>query len=324
MVKATIANAYPKIPKDKREKNLRNIINKFDKGKATAEDLEQAYVATIERVVKYQNDAGLDLVTDGQIRWDDPLVKFTDGVKNLNRGGLLRYFDNNTYYRRSTVDGELKFEKSVFVDDYKLCAGESAAPVKVIMPAPYTFSTMVEDNYYYDQQRLIEALCDILREEISELEQAGCKVIQLEDPVLQANPEAIEWASYWFNRAVEDFDLQFWLAFYFGKFSAVAEKINDFKADCIAVDVVSHPEDFEIFCNLDTDKERCFGLLDARDIKMEDENKTIERMKKIDKAVSGREFCISTSASLEFLPPKEAFDKLLLLGKLKETFNKGA
>jgi methionine synthase II (cobalamin-independent) len=64
--------------------------------------------------------------------------------------------------------------------------------------------------------------------------------------------------------------------------------------------------------------------LDARDIKMEDENKTIERMKKIDKAVSGGEFYISTSASLEFLPPKEAFDKLLLLGKLKETFNKGA
>lgn len=324
MVKATIANAYPKIPKDKREKNLRNIKNRFDKGKASAEDLEQAYITTIERVVKYQNDAGLDLVTDGQIRWDDPLVKFTDGVKNLSRGGLLRYFDNNTYYRRSIVEGELKFEKSVFLDDYKLSAGNSKAPMKAVMPAPYTFSTMLEDNYYYDQQRLIEALCDVLRGEIEALESAGCKVIQFEDPVLLTNPEACEWASYWFNRVVEDYDLEFWLCLYFGKFSSVAERINDFKADCIAVDVVSHPEDFDALCGLDTDKKRCFGLLDARDIKMEDEKKTIEKMNKIEKAVGGDEFYISTSASLEFLPPKEAYDKLLLLGKLKETFNKGA
>ncbi len=321
MLKTTISNAYPKIPKDKREKNLRKAINRFEKGKISPEDLEDYYINAIEKAVNYQNEADLDLVTDGLIRWDDPFSRFSEGVKNLERGGLVRYFDNNTYYRKPVIKGELKFEKSVLVDDFKLASELSDAPVKAVLPSPYTFSMMLEDDYYFDQRRMIEPICEILAEEVRQLKDAGCLVVQFEEPVLLTNPAAVEWTSYWFNQIVSQFDLEFWLCFYFGEFSVIGEWVNAFKADCIAVDLVSHPDDFGAFCKIETDKKRCFGLIDSRDIEMEDEKELMKKLDRINDAVNGNNFYVSTSASLEFLPPKEAYEKLNLLGGLKKKFN---
>jgi len=322
MVRVTLTNAYPRIPRAKGEKNLRNAINRYEKGGITAEELENVYVETIRRVIRYQNEAGMDLVTDGMIRWDDPLVNFTRGVKNLERGGLLRYFDTNTYYRRSVVSGELQFEKSSLADEYKFAAEYSKTPVKAVLPGPYTFANMVEDNYYFDRHKLLAVISEILCEEMKALSRAGCEVVQFEEPFLLSHPEDVAFASEYFNKVAACFEHEIRLCFYFGGFAKISAQADAFNAHVICADVVSHPEDFESLLNLNSGKKLCLGLLDARDIRMEDEGRTIARMNKAAEALKGDDFYISTSCSLEFLPPLEAYDKLLLLGNLKEKFNR--
>ncbi len=322
MVRATMTNAYPRIPRAKGEKNLRNALNRFEKGGITAEELESIYVETIKRVIRYQNEAGMDLVTDGLVRWDDPLVNFTRGVNNLERGGLLRYFDTNTYYRRSIVSGELRFEKSCLADDYKFAAEFSKAPVKAVMPGPYTFMNMVEDNFYFDRHKLISALSEVLCEELKALSRAGCEVVQFEEPCLLSHPEDVAFASEYFNKVAACFEHEIWLCFYFGGFAKISAQIDVFNAHVLCADVVSHPEDFESLLNLNSGKKLCLGLLDARDIKMEHEDRTVARMNKVAEALKGADFYISNSCSLEFLPPLEAYDKLMLLGKLKQNFDR--
>jgi len=321
MVQATIANAYPKIPRLKGEKNLRNALNRYEKGKIDARELEETFVETITRVINYQFEAGMDIVTDGMIRWDDPLIRFTDGVRNLERGGLLRYFDNNIYYRRSIISGELGFEKPSTVNDFKLASKTCDRPVRAILPGPYTFSGMVEDNYYFNSEKLITSLTEILMQEVRSLKEAGCRIIQLEEPLLLYHPDDLDYASSWFNRITEISDIEFWLCFYFGEFAKIADRIDAFNADVIAVDVASHPNDFEALLNLNSDKRICFGLLDSRDIRMEKEEEVLSRMRSIRQSHKGKDFYISTSASLEFLPPDEAYDKLFLLGRLKSRFD---
>jgi 5-methyltetrahydropteroyltriglutamate--homocysteine methyltransferase len=317
-----MTNAYPKLPRARGEKNLRNAINRFEKGGITANELESIYIETIKRVIRYQNEAGLDLVTDGMIRWDDPLVNFARGVKNLERGGLLRYFDTNTYYRRSVVSGQLQFERSSLTDDYKLAAESSQAPVKAVLPGPYTFANMVEDNFYFDRHKLIAAISEILCEEMKALSRAGCEVVQFEEPFLLSHPEDVAFASEYFNQVAACFENEIWLCFYFGGFAKISARADAFNAHVICADVVSHPGDFESLLHLNSGKKLCLGLLDARDIRMENADRTVARMNEAAKTVKGEDFYISTSCSLEFLPPLEAYDKLMLLGNLKETFNR--
>ncbi|MCK4655515.1 MAG: hypothetical protein KAT85_00745 [candidate division Zixibacteria bacterium] len=95
MVKTTVVNSYPKISSVRGEVNLRNAINRRESGKIGDADLEQAFQETIRRTIREQQEVGLDLITDGLIRWDDPVSRFCSHIENLNRGGLLRFFDNN-------------------------------------------------------------------------------------------------------------------------------------------------------------------------------------------------------------------------------------
>ncbi len=70
MVGATAANAYPKISSDRGEVNIRNALNRHEKGKIDDDSLEEAFRETIRGTLREQNEAGLDLVTDGLIRWN--------------------------------------------------------------------------------------------------------------------------------------------------------------------------------------------------------------------------------------------------------------
>jgi hypothetical protein len=68
---ATIIGSYPKIPNRPRPARLRNAINKRDRGELTDEDVRRVEDEVTIEALREQAEAGLDLVTDGQIRWDD-------------------------------------------------------------------------------------------------------------------------------------------------------------------------------------------------------------------------------------------------------------
>jgi 5-methyltetrahydropteroyltriglutamate--homocysteine methyltransferase len=89
MLKTTVVGNYPKITEDKSQVNLRRARNRFDQKKITEEELKQAYKQTIKRVIKEQEEAGVDLITDGQIRWDDLVTPFAKNIQGMEIGGLL-------------------------------------------------------------------------------------------------------------------------------------------------------------------------------------------------------------------------------------------
>ena len=109
MLKTTVVGNYPKITEDRTSVNLRRARNRFDLKKITKEELEQAYQDTLKRVIREQEEAGVDLITDGQIRWDDLVTPFAKNIQGIEIGGLLRFFDNNVYYRRPIIKSKLSF-----------------------------------------------------------------------------------------------------------------------------------------------------------------------------------------------------------------------
>ena len=73
-LETTIAGAYPKIGDTTEEQKLRRALHQFDKDELSEEDLERVKNEVTEEVIRQQLDAGIDIVTDGLIRWDDPLT----------------------------------------------------------------------------------------------------------------------------------------------------------------------------------------------------------------------------------------------------------
>src|SRR5213595_394250 len=103
--KLTVVGSYPKPPPEGGEFRLRRTLQALDQGEATAQDVAAEEDALTKDILVEQVGAGVDLVTDGQVRWDDPVTRLAAGLDGFTTSGLLRFFDNNTYFRQPVVKG---------------------------------------------------------------------------------------------------------------------------------------------------------------------------------------------------------------------------
>src|SRR5918999_3790710 len=103
----TVVGSYPKPPHEGGDFRLRKTLQALDRGEAREEDVGAAQDALALEVIEEQIAAGVEIVTDGHVRWDDGQTRFAEGLEGFVVGGLIRYFDTNTYFRQPVVKGRV-------------------------------------------------------------------------------------------------------------------------------------------------------------------------------------------------------------------------
>ena len=320
MVRTTVQGNYPKISSNRDDPNLRATLNRLDSGKAAPEDVEVVIQQTIQRVVREQEQAGIDLITDGQIRWSDLVTPLAKEIDGFEIGGLIRFFDNNTYYRRPIVKGALKWTGPILARQWQAASAIASKPVKQVIPGPYTFATLSLDEHYGDKAKLTNALADILAEEVRALDAAGCREIQIDEPSVCYADGEIDMARRALDTVLDVTSATKTLWFYFGRMTAPLTRFLDADVTRIGVDVVSWPENWEAVRNTKFPGEVCLGCFDARNTKIEDPS-AIAKM--ID-AVSANGVWIAPNAGLEFLPHDRALRKLNAITATAAKYNGGS
>ncbi|MCJ7508714.1 MAG: methylcobamide--CoM methyltransferase [candidate division Zixibacteria bacterium] len=322
MLKTTVVGNYPKIAEDKSTPNLRSALNKFDEGKISDEELERVYQETIRRVIKEQEEAGVDLITDGQIRWDDMVTPFARNIDGFEIGGLIRFFDNNVYYRRPIIKSKLAFKNYSTVKEFTFLKRNSTKKIKAVMVGPFTLAEMSKDEYYNDINELTLDLAEILKKEAKKLEEAGAEFIQIDEPCLCFSPEKIDLV----NRAVriitDGLKVKTFLYLYFGGVEKLIPGLFDFQVNGVGIDVVSKPENLDLILDSSFSKELILGCLDARNTRLEEEEELLRLFEKITRRVSAERLYISPSCGMEFLPHETALIKLKRMVQSVEKFNR--
>ena len=310
MLKTTVVGNYPKITEDKSQVNLRRARNRFDQKKISEEELEQAYQQTIKRVIKEQEEAGVDLITDGQIRWDDLVTPFTRNIQGMEVGGLLRFFDNNVYYRRPIIKSKLSFGEYSVVEDLRFAQANSKKEIKAVIPGAFTFAQLSLDQFYHDQEKLVTDIAQILHKEAKKLSQEGAKIIQIDEPSLCFHPEALGLVKESLNIITEGIKAKFALYLYFGSIKKLVPDLFELPVDILGVDVVSRKENLDLLLDYNGKKGIGLGCVDARNTMMEKHSDLIALFEKFTKKFSGDRIFVNPSCGLEFLPHAEAQKKL--------------
>jgi 5-methyltetrahydropteroyltriglutamate--homocysteine methyltransferase len=321
MLKTTVVGNYPKITEDKSAPNLRSALNRFDQGKISEKELENVYEQTIKRVIKEQEETGVDLITDGQVRWDDLVTPFARNIDGLQIGGLIRFFDNNVYYRRPIVKSKLAFKDYSTVEEFRFLRQNSTKQVKAVIVGPFTFAKLSKDEYYNDIDKLTLDLAEILKKEAKKLEEAGAEFIQIDEPSLCISPVKVDLAKRAIKIVTDGLKAKTFLYLYFGGIKNLIPELFDFQVDGIGIDVVSKPENLNLILDNSFDKELVLGCLDARNTKLEKEDELLKSFDKITQKVSDDKIYISPSCGLEFLPHETALAKLKRMVQAVEKFN---
>jgi len=155
--------------------------------------------------VRDMERAGLDIVTDGEIRRESYSNRFAtalDGVDIEHPGEVINRMGGKTVVPR--VVGPIRRARPVQVRDTAFLRSITDRPIKITVPGPFTMSVQVVDEHYGDEEALALAYAAAVNEEVRELFAAGADIVQLDEPWMQARPEqAGRVAVKAINRALE-------------------------------------------------------------------------------------------------------------------------
>jgi 5-methyltetrahydropteroyltriglutamate--homocysteine methyltransferase len=155
--------------------------------------------------IRAQEDAGLDIITDGEIRRESYSNRFAtalDGVDIDNPGTALDRSGHPNQVPR--VVGPIRRKHAVEVDDLKFLRAHTSRTIKITVPGPFTMSQQAQDDYYGSREALAFGYAEAVNEEIKDLFAAGADIVQLDEPYLQARPaEAAQYGVKVVNQALD-------------------------------------------------------------------------------------------------------------------------
>jgi 5-methyltetrahydropteroyltriglutamate--homocysteine methyltransferase len=140
--------------------------------------------------VRAQEEAGLDVVTDGEIRresYSNHFATALDGVDIDNPGEALDRSGHPNPVPR--VVGPVRRPGPIQRPDLEFLKAHTDRTVKVTVPGPFTMSQQAQDDYYGDPRALALAYAEAVNQEVRDLFAAGADVVQLDEPYMQARPE---------------------------------------------------------------------------------------------------------------------------------------
>jgi 5-methyltetrahydropteroyltriglutamate--homocysteine methyltransferase len=308
-MKTTVTGAYPKISDENQE--LRRALHRHDRGELDADGLSGVLDESTRWAIGELDWAGLDVINDGQVRWDDLLAPFARAWSGCDRGPLERFYDNNTYFRQPVITGPITTEGNTLVRDFEFARGVARGELKAAVCGPLTFATLAEDHHYKSLEDRTLAVADAIATEIRGLGAAGATLVDVEEPALVAHPEHFALARAAIERlAVAGVPLA--LQTYFFPADPLLDALAAFPVAQVGVDVRSR--DTHALERLNTLRQTIvLGIVDARNTRVETESELVKLIEAALKQIPADYLWLAPTTGLEYLPHDVAVQKLKAL-----------
>jgi 5-methyltetrahydropteroyltriglutamate--homocysteine methyltransferase len=308
-MKTTVTGAYPKISDE--HQDLRRALHRHDRGELDADGLSGVLDESTRWAIGELDWAGLDVINDGQVRWDDLLAPFARAWTGCDRGPLERFYDNNTYFRQPVITGPITTEGTTLVRDFEFARGVARGQLKAAVCGPLTFATLAEDHHYRSLEDRTLVVADAIAAEIRGLGAAGATLVDVEEPALVAHPEHFALARAAIERlALAGVPLA--LQTYFFPADPLLDALAAFPVAQVGVDVRSR--DTHALERLNALRQTVvLGIVDARNTRVETESELAGLIETALRQLPADYLWLAPTTGLEYLPHDVAVKKLKVL-----------
>jgi 5-methyltetrahydropteroyltriglutamate--homocysteine methyltransferase len=279
-------------------------------------DVVRVYERARGEVIDAQQSAGLGRVVEGQLRWDDMLAHPLAVHDNVETHGIVRYYDNNNFYREPVVTGDLTADGDVAGE--LGAAGErvDAADLQAVLPGPYSLADLATDEHYGDEAEFLDAVAEFLATEAEALPEHETLFV-LEPSLVTAPPGdgEDERASEAVDAVASAVDSDVVVHTYWGSFEEkVYAHLMDADVDAFGFDLVSDDEDTVYNVQEYGTKESvALGVVDGQNTLVEEPATVRERFDWFDEQVPAQAFetaYLTSNTELFYLPVNKFEAKL--------------
>lgn len=189
-----------------RSKEMLKMLRGYQKGTVSRAEFDTMAESEIRRTVALQEQAGLDIVVDGEHRRESFYAFITDkvaGTQLMSLADMLDFVDDKAEFeemlrtmdmpasavKNPTCTGKLSRREPLAVNDLHFLRTITDKPVKITLPGPYLLTRSMwvgalTHKVYRNHKKMADDIVKILREELLDLRDAGCDFVQFDEPVL--------------------------------------------------------------------------------------------------------------------------------------------
>ncbi len=282
--------------------------------------LEQAQDDATILAIRELERAGIDIVTDGEIRRESYSNRFAlalEGIDATTPGQVTSQTGRVTPVPR--VVGRIRRVAAVETRDATFLRANASHATKITLPGPFTLSRQARNEFYKDEEELAMDYAIAVNQELRDLKATGVDVVQLDEPWVRQSPEkAARYGIKAINRALEGIEGPTVVHLCFGYAAVVANKpsgysflgqLADTVADQISIEAAQPRLDLGVLRDL-AGKTIMLGVLDLGDAAVETPETVAARIRAGLRYVDPTKLVIAPDCGMKYLPRATAFGKL--------------
>lgn len=288
------------------------------------EYLEQAQDDATIVAIREQERAGIDVITDGEIRRESYSNRFANALDGIDRERIGEIVGRSgVRVPVPIVSGPIKRRHPVEVRDVRFLRQQTDRIVKITLPGPFTMAQQAVNEYYGDDESLALAYAEAVNEEVHDLFAAGADIVQLDEPWLQARAEAARrYGIKAINRALAGVRGTTALHLCFGYAALVKDKpssgysflaeLEGAAVDQVSIEAAQPQLDLAVLRALPS-KTVLVGVLDLGNGQVETPEQVANRIRAALEFVAPERLVATPDCGMKYLPRDVAFGKLAAL-----------
>ena len=285
--------------------------------------LEEAQDDATLLAIRAQEDAGLDVIGDGEMRRESYSNRFAtalDGVDIDNPGTALDRSGHPNPVPR--IVGPIRRTRPVEVDDLRFLRAHTDRPVKMTVPGPFTMTQQAQNDHFPDDASAALAYAEAVNEEIRDLFAAGADIVQIDEPYLQARPEqARDYGVAALERALDGIDGTTAVHICFGYAAIIHDRPSGYSflpemaacsCDAVSIETGQSKLDCSVLAEL-PGKKIILGVIDLGDHTAETPEVVADRIRRALPYVPAENVIPAPDCGMKYLPRDVAFAKMQAL-----------
>lgn len=280
------------------------------KGEIRERKLRELEEKATKEWIHFQEEIGIDILVDGEMYRGDMVTFFAETLKGFEVSGLVRSYGNR-YYRKPVVVDEIKRAKPMTVEWFQFAQRLTKKPVKGMLTGPYTIMDWSFNEHYEDRRELTLALAEVIHEEAVDLEKAGARYIQIDEPAVSVRPEELPLAIEAMGIVTKGLKAKTLTHICYGDFEKIYPGMLDIPVDQIDLELSnSNFNLLELFKKYPFTKEIGLGVVDVHSHALETKDQVKSRIKKALEVFRPEQIYVDPDCGLKTREVQEAKDKL--------------
>jgi 5-methyltetrahydropteroyltriglutamate--homocysteine methyltransferase len=320
----TLVGSFPQpdwlIDRDKLGKRFPPRLRAKELWRVPERWLAQAQDDATLLAIRAQEDLGLDIITDGEIRRESYSNRFATALEGVDIDNPGDGLDRSGHpIKLPRIAGKVRRRHPVQVEDLKFLKRHTKKPVKMTVPGPFTMSEQAQNVFYKTGEEAALDYAAAVNEEIRDLFAAGADIVQVDEPWMQARPDkARQYGLKALNRALEGVRGTTAVHICFGYAAVIHEKPSGYSflpefAGCschqVSIEAAQPNLDCAVLASL-SEKKIMVGCIDLNDMTIETPQLIVERIQRALPFVAKERVILAPDCGMKYLPRKIAEGKL--------------